>query len=612
MVYFVGAGTGAPDLITVRGMHLLEQADRIIYAGSLVNPKVLEYAGPKCQVYDSARLTLDEVIALIRQGEEKGETIVRLHTGDPSIYGAVREQMDVLDELGIPYESCPGVSACFGAAASLNLEYTLPEVSQSLIITRMEGKTKVPPRESIRSFAAHQASMAIYLSAGLLEQLSKELIAGGYAPQTPAAIVYKATWPEEKTCICTVAELQREADRQGIHKTALVLVGEVLLHRKYEKSRLYAPDFSTEYRQAKETEELCGGDLRIISFTEKGLELSKRIARIPGWDQVKLYTAWSGFTGSPKQAEPLREPVTQWAERQMKEHAVLLFVGACGIAVRAIAPYISDKRTDSPVLVMDEQGRYVIPVLSGHLGGANRIAMEIARTFPTKPVITTATDINHCFAVDLFARENQLSVVNKEGIAAVSAKVLAGESITVSVQKFYGYQKLGETLSSEGVIQIDYPPSQQVDVVITSEKGDFDGALLLRPREYVIGIGCRRDKDPVELENWIRQNLTQAGLDDNQIAMLASIDLKKEERGLKLWAARRHLPFQTFSAEELMKVPGVFTGSAFVKEQAGVDNVCERAALAGSGHGGSLIYGKHAGDGMTIAIARKSENGMEE
>lgn len=252
MVYFVGAGTGAVDLITVRGMRLLEKADVIIYAGSLVNPELLQYANKDCELHDSAKLTLEEVLTVMQKAEEEGKLTVRLHTGEPSIYGAVREQMDELDRLGIPYESCPGVSACFGAAASLNLEYTLPGISQSLIITRMEGRTKVPEKESIESFAAHQASMAIYLSTGMLKELSERLVAGGYRKETPAALVYKATWPEEEAYICTIETLYDTAKEHGITKTALVLVGEIITHQNYKKSRLYAADFSTEFRQAKE------------------------------------------------------------------------------------------------------------------------------------------------------------------------------------------------------------------------------------------------------------------------------------------------------------------------------------------------------------------------
>ena len=252
MVYFVGAGTGAVDLITVRGMRLLEKADVIIYAGSLVNPELLQYANKDCEIHDSAKLTLEEVLTIIQKAETDGKITVRLHTGEPSIYGAVREQMDELDRLGISYESCPGVSACFGAAASLNLEYTLPGISQSLIITRMEGRTKVPEKESIESFAAHQASMAIYLSTGMLKELSERLVAGGYRKETPVALVYKATWPEEEVYTCTIETLYDTAKEHGIKKTALVLVGEVITHQNYKKSRLYAADFSTEFRQAKD------------------------------------------------------------------------------------------------------------------------------------------------------------------------------------------------------------------------------------------------------------------------------------------------------------------------------------------------------------------------
>ena len=251
MVDFVGAGSGAKDLITVRGARLLEKADVIIYAGSLVNPELLEYAKEDCEIYNSAEMTLDEVIDVMKKAEAEGKRTVRLHTGDPSVYGAIREQMDILDELNISYSVCPGVSAAFGAASSLNLEYTLPEVSQTLIITRMEGRTGVPAKESIESLASHNASMAIYLSTGMLGELQRRLIDGGFKSETPAAIVYKATWPDEKAFVCTVGELEKTAAVHGIRKTAIILVGEAIAHEKYDRSRLYAEDFSTEFRKAK-------------------------------------------------------------------------------------------------------------------------------------------------------------------------------------------------------------------------------------------------------------------------------------------------------------------------------------------------------------------------
>lgn len=250
MVNFVGAGTGAADLITVRGMRLLQQADVIIYAGSLVNPQLLGYAKENCSIYNSAFMTLEEVLDVMKKAEAEGKMTVRLHTGDPSIYGAIREQMDALDEMNIAYATCPGVSACFGAAATLNLEYTLPEVSQSLIITRMEGKTGVPDRESIESFAAHHTTMAIYLSAGMLGELTRRLMEGGYEADTPAAIIYKATWPEEETYLCTIDTLEETAKVHNIYKTAIILVGDVIAHRNYSKSQLYSAEFSTEFREA--------------------------------------------------------------------------------------------------------------------------------------------------------------------------------------------------------------------------------------------------------------------------------------------------------------------------------------------------------------------------
>ncbi|WP_242879075.1 precorrin-4 C(11)-methyltransferase [Pseudobutyrivibrio sp. ACV-2] len=251
MVHFVGAGCGAADLITVRGMRLLQQADVIIYAGSLVNPELLEYAKEDCEIYNSATMNLEEVMEVMISASQAGKMVVRLHTGEPSIYGAVQEQMHILDEKHIPYESCPGVSACFGAAASLNLEYTLPEVSQSLIITRMEGRTSVPKKESIESFAAHQATMAIYLSSGMLEELQKRLIAGGYAENTPAAIVYKASWPEEQKFICTVGTLAQTGAENNIKNLAVILVGDVIAKSGYALSKLYDKDFETGFRKPK-------------------------------------------------------------------------------------------------------------------------------------------------------------------------------------------------------------------------------------------------------------------------------------------------------------------------------------------------------------------------
>ncbi len=250
MVDFVGAGCGAADLITVRGMRLLQNADVIIYAGSLVSDELLKYAKDSCEIHNSAEMSLEEIIDTIQAAELAGKHTVRLQTGDLSLYGALREQTDRLDELGTEYRITPGVSSMFGAAAALRAEYTLPGVSQTVIVTRMAGRTEVPGSESIESLAAHGATMVIFLSAGMTAELSERLIKGGCPPETPAAIVYKATWPDERVLRCTVGTLHETASICGIKKTALIIVGRVL-GSGYELSKLYDKTFETGFRKAE-------------------------------------------------------------------------------------------------------------------------------------------------------------------------------------------------------------------------------------------------------------------------------------------------------------------------------------------------------------------------
>ena len=250
MIHFVGAGSGAADLITVRGAKLLEQADVIVYAGSLVNPQLLDYAKEDCAIYDSAKMTLEEVLEVMIPAHQAGKAVVRLHTGDPCLYGAIREQMDELDKAGIDYAVTPGVSSFCGAASALKAEYTLPDVSQTVIITRMAGRTPVPEREALHKLASHGSTMVLFLSTGLIPKLVEELLAGGvYTADTPAAIVYKATWPDEKVFRCTIGTLEQTAKENSITKTALITVGG-FLGNEYERSKLYDPTFTTEFREA--------------------------------------------------------------------------------------------------------------------------------------------------------------------------------------------------------------------------------------------------------------------------------------------------------------------------------------------------------------------------
>ncbi len=343
--------------------------------------------------------------------------------------------------------------------------------------------------------------------------------------------------------------------------------------------------------------------LSIISFTQKGIELSEKIANLLDKTECTLYTKCSNFLSkNDKKVQFVEESIGEWAREQMERKNALIFIGACGIAVRAIAPSITDKLQDSPVIVIDEKGQYVIPILSGHMGGANELAIDIANIIAAEPVITTATDINQKFAVDIFAKKNELSIVNKAGIAKVSSKVLSGRNITMSVESGH-FEKVCQL--PKGIYVVDYPPIQPVDIVISSEKRAFDTLILLRPKEYVIGIGCRKGKESKKIEDFIKRTIEKLQISIMQVRAVTSIDLKRNEQGLLEWSRKMNIPFITYTAEELREVEGDFKKSDFVKAKVGVDNVCERAALKVCEPMGELVYEKHTEDGMAIAVARR-------
>lgn len=343
--------------------------------------------------------------------------------------------------------------------------------------------------------------------------------------------------------------------------------------------------------------------LSIISFTENGKQLSESIVKLLERElEIRLYTKCEAGIKDNRYSDILfvKISVGDWAKERMQEQNALLFIGACGIAVRAVAPHLTDKLHDVPVLVMDEKGKYVIPILSGHMGGANDLANHIAKKTGAVPVITTATDLNKKFAVDLFAKRNNLYIANKDGIVKVSSKVLAGKEITICIET--GHEI---TCEETGVRIVPYPPDRFVDVVVTSKDDMFDTSLLLKPREYVIGIGCKKGKKANEIDKFISKTINEMGISIMQIFALSSISQKSDEQGIIEWCRTEGIPFFTYTAEELQEVNGTFTKSVFVKNQVGVDNVCERAAVKACGEGGKLICPKVAENGMTIAIAMR-------
>lgn len=366
----------------------------------------------------------------------------------------------------------------------------------------------------------------------------------------------------------------------------------------------------------------------IISFTLRGIELSLKIKMAfsrEAEEDLCLYTKCSHAEKSLTErklteknlAESglsyVEQPLTEWTGEQMKARRSLLFIGACGIAVRAIAPFLTDKLNDVPVLVMDEQGRFVIPVLAGHVGGANELALSLAERMESTPVITTATDLNHCFAVDLFARRNALHIVNKDGIAKVSSRILAGEEVTMAVEEGHFREEEAGILGEKRLLEeINVPEGIRLvsteslaDVLVAPASYGQGRLLTLRPKEYVIGIGCKRGKAAEQIDHFVHRVLKESGIPMEQVAAFVSIDRKKDEEGILWMSSHYGIPFVTYSAEELQQVEGTFHASEFVKSQVGVDNVCERAALRFSGPDGILITGKQAEDGITAAIVKR-------
>lgn len=334
--------------------------------------------------------------------------------------------------------------------------------------------------------------------------------------------------------------------------------------------------------------------LSIISFSDRGEMLATKLC--------KKYHHAKAYRKVPD--------LQQWAKEQFEAHHEILFIGACGIAVRTIAPWIESKLTDSPVLVMDEAGQYVIPILAGHVGGANRLAGELATFMGAVAVITTATDVNEKFAVDVFATENGLAVQNKEGIQEISSRILRGEVVSLAVDGLdkgqcgeYLVQKLGkcpEEVEPVGAQQADNP----VDIWI-SDKPYPTAVLWLKPREVVVGMGCKKGKSFEELFAFVKAKLADCGVTEKELFAISSIDVKKEEVGLQTLADFYRVPFCTYSSDALMAFEGEFTRSDFVMETVAVDNVCERAALAAAGGMGEFILRKVAENGMTMALVRR-------
>lgn len=604
-VDFVGAGPGAEDLITLRGLRALEEADLVLYAGSLVNPGLLDRCKPGCERRDSAPLNLAEQVGLLSEAARAGKRVVRLHTGDPAMYGAINEQIRALAEKGVTSRIVPGVSSVFAAAAALGGELTVPDVSQSVVLTRTPGRTPMPESENAAAFARTGATLVFFLSTGKINDLMRELTAeGGLAPDTPAAVVYRASWPDERILRGTVGDIARKVEEAGFGRQALIFVGRALAAGG-GASRLYGADFSHGYRNRLPTEAF-DGRCALYAFTDKGLCRAKEIAAGLGLP-CAVHSARPGGEGvihTPGDTFDARL-AENWA--QFEAH---IFIGATGIAVRKIAPLLRDKSRDPAVLSSSESGGHVVALTSGHLGGANRLARRVARITGGQAVVGTATDINGLPAFDEVAAQERARILNVDAIKPLNAALLAGEAVTFCgpraiFERHFG--ALDRIVHADRADAVATPRAVLWDAEGTPPEGVEH--LDVTSKAFVLGVGCRRGVEALELRLIAEGHLSDVGLRPENVAAVASCDRKADEPAILELAEKWRVPTLFYPAERLDAVP-VPTPSAKVREKVGTRSVSEAAALLAAGYAPDApaqphLYAPKAAFGdVTLALAR--------
>ncbi len=431
-VLIVGAGPGAEDLITLRGARALEEADIVVYAGSLVSTVHLKRCKSSCQSYDSANMSLEEQVSVMAKGIKENKKVVRLHTGDPSMYGAINEQIRALHAQGVEIRIIPGVSSVFAAAAALGCELTSPDISQSVVLTRTPGRTPMPEKEKASSFAKTGSTLVFFLSTANIESLTKNLMEEGeLSPDTPAAVVYRASWADERILRGTVATITKIVQEAGLGRQALIFVGNAI-GANSTKSKLYDAKFSHGYRNTLQSEAFYG-HCALYAFTDKALVRAKEIASglmLP----ITIYT-----TRKTENEENIislsKEEFKEIFPKKWKDFDAHIFVSATGIAVRQIAPLLHSKTVDPAVIVCSENGAHVLSLVSGHIGGANRLARRIARITQGEAIISTATDLNGLPSFDDIATQEQARILNAEKIQYLNSALLHKEEISFCGKK---------------------------------------------------------------------------------------------------------------------------------------------------------------------------------
>ena len=610
VVHFIGAGPGDPELLTLKAQRLIAQADVIIYAGSLVNVGVLAHARPDAEIHSSKGLKLDEQVALMRAAVEKGQTVARLHTGDPSLYGAIAEQMRELDKAGISYDVVPGVGSASAAAAALGLELTVPEETQTVIFTRLAGRTPVPDAEALRLLAAHRSSLVIFLSVGMIEWVVDELYAVGYGAEMPVAVVYRASWPDELIVRGTLADIAAQVQAAGITHQALIVVSPALrcdTKQTARASHLYGAALDTPERQ---------DTVAIITLTRGSTETGRRLhAVLPG----SVLYAPARFVEPGRDEQPGIVPYTasvrQVLQLAFEEHSALVCIMASGIVVRDLAPLLRSKHTDPAVVVLNEYGQYAVSLLGGHKGGANRLAPQVADLLDGTAVLTTASDVLGLPSVDLLGQKEGWVLRRSEHLTAVSAALVNGE--TVGVVQDAGDESWWPQPTPANLIRFptltalqNAAPSAALLITCRRVPEEFLGnvpcTVIYRPPCLAVGVGCNRGTPAGEILDAIDQTLAEAGLAIQSVGCVATIEDKANEMGLREACQLQGWPLKTFSRQQIAVVKDVPNPSAWAQRVLGVPGVAEPAALLAA-DSGELLVEKRKFPNVTVAVAGIAE-----
>jgi precorrin-4 C11-methyltransferase len=589
---------------------LIAGADLILYAGSLVNPEVLKHAQQGAELRSSTNMKLAEQVALMRSAVREGQTVVRLHTGDPSIYGATMEQMRELDRAGIPYAVVPGVSAAFAAAAALGIELTLPGGTQTVILSRLSGRTPVPESEALGDLAAHRSSMVLFLSVGMLDRVVSDLRAAGYDAKTPIAVVYRVGWPDERIVRGSLADIAgRVADAEITHQAVIVVSPALAGTEGVQDSHLYGAAMKAPSR-AEST--------AIIALTRGGAQTGRKLHRQMSDSVLYLPVRFSEAADCSNPGEkddpdikPFTVSIRQVLQSAFEEHMALVCIMAAGIVMRELAPVLRSKHVDPGVVVLDERGEHAVSLLSGHRGGANGLARRVADLLGGVAVLTTSSDVQGLPSVDLLGEDEGWITRCAGHLTAVSAALVNGARVgvfqdagseawwpdpaPVHLVRYDSLDGLVEAAPEAAiVISACRVPGQVLEAVPST--------VIYHPPSLAVGVGCNRDTPAEEIIEAILTTLDNANLARESVSCVATTEHKADEAGLLKACKAEGWRLRFFSSDQIASVEDLPNLSRAAYRALGVWGVAEPAAMLAAGTD-ELLVEKQKYVNVTVAVA---------